>query len=98
MTVDTILFVFTGGSGGRRDSPIWQANLFLLPGPDKKILPSTSELIELAKHGLGECEIEAHSLLCNLLFTLFTLSTVKPYYAKTLMQRLSNCFLQKNME
>ena len=59
-TVDTILFMFTGESRGRRENAIWQVNLFLLPGPDKDVLPSTTELAEIAKHGLGECEIEAH--------------------------------------
>ncbi|KAM9486838.1 uncharacterized protein Hap1MRO34_006736 [Clarias gariepinus] len=43
-----------GGSGGRREEPIWHANLFLLPGPDSEILPATSALAELAKHGLGK--------------------------------------------
>ncbi|ROL42295.1 hypothetical protein DPX16_18217 [Anabarilius grahami] len=42
-----------GGSGGRRENPIWQAQLFLLPGPDNGFLPPTIELEELAKHGLG---------------------------------------------
>ncbi|XP_042610340.1 uncharacterized protein LOC109064769 [Cyprinus carpio] len=43
-----------GGSGGRRENPIWQAKLFLLPGPDNGFLPPTIELEELAKHGLGK--------------------------------------------
>lgn len=61
MTVDSYVFVFTGGSGGRRENPIWQAKLFLLPGPDNGCLPPTKELDELAKLGLGKCEIEAHT-------------------------------------
>lgn len=52
--------MFTERSGGRREKPIWQAKLFLLPGPDDDFLPPTKELEELAKHGLGKCEIEAH--------------------------------------
>nr|XP_055073116.1 uncharacterized protein LOC129453083 [Misgurnus anguillicaudatus] len=43
-----------GGSGGRRENPIWQTRLFLLPGPDNGFLPPTIELEELAKHGLGK--------------------------------------------
>ncbi|XP_055073116.2 uncharacterized protein [Misgurnus anguillicaudatus] len=43
-----------GGSGGRRENPIWQTRLFLLPGPDNGFLPPTTELEELAKHGLGK--------------------------------------------
>lgn len=66
---------FTGGSGGRRENSIWQAKLFLLPGPDNGFLPPTIELEELAKHGLGKHEIEAdkncviyfYTLLSNLL-------------------------------
>ncbi|XP_023822138.1 uncharacterized protein LOC105358325 isoform X2 [Oryzias latipes] len=42
------------GSGGRRENPIWQAKLFLLPGPDNGFLPPTTVLEELAKHGLGK--------------------------------------------
>ncbi|XP_078792485.1 uncharacterized protein LOC144987221 isoform X4 [Oryzias latipes] len=41
-------------SGGRRENPIWQAKLFLLPGPDNGFLPPTTVLEELAKHGLGK--------------------------------------------
>lgn len=59
ITADRYVFVFTGGSGGRRETPIWQAKLFLLPGPDNGFLPPTIELEELAKHGLGKREIEA---------------------------------------
>ncbi|XP_051980611.1 uncharacterized protein LOC127641793 [Xyrauchen texanus] len=43
-----------GGSGGRRENPIWHAKLFLLPGPDNGVLPPTIELEGLAKHGLGK--------------------------------------------
>ncbi|GAA6077035.1 uncharacterized protein LOC120543615 [Tachysurus ichikawai] len=43
-----------GRSGGRREEPIWHANLFLLTGPDSEILPPTSALAELTKHGLGK--------------------------------------------
>lgn len=48
--------LFAGRSGGRREEPIWHANLFLLTGPDSEILPPTSALAELTKHGLGNYE------------------------------------------
>ena len=51
MTDDSYVFVFTGGSGGRRENLIWQANLILLPGPDGDLLPPTKTLDELAKLG-----------------------------------------------
>ncbi|KAK9977046.1 hypothetical protein ABG768_018867 [Culter alburnus] len=37
-----------------KGKPIWQAKLFLLPGPDNGFLPPTIELEELAKHRLGK--------------------------------------------
>ena len=63
-TVPTVYiskFVFAGRSGGRGRSrnPLWQASLFLLSGPEVEVLPSTSTLAELSKHGLGKCELEA---------------------------------------
>ncbi|CAM4672662.1 unnamed protein product [Leuciscus chuanchicus] len=54
-----------GGSGGRRENPIWQAKLFLLPGPDNGFLPPTIELEELAKHGLGKPVHESTEAGCT---------------------------------
>lgn len=56
--VDSCVFVFTGGSGGRRENPVWQVNLFFLPRPDHEVLPATLELADLAKHGLGNLRMK----------------------------------------
>lgn len=41
------------GTGGRRPSPVWKTDIFLLPGPDIDVLPSPSEVSRLRNHGLG---------------------------------------------
>ncbi|CAL8257402.1 unnamed protein product [Arctogadus glacialis] len=48
------MFSQKGGSGGRTENLIWQAKLFLLPGPDSDLLPQTKTLDELAKLGSGK--------------------------------------------
>ncbi|XP_014830576.1 PREDICTED: uncharacterized protein LOC106908861 isoform X1 [Poecilia mexicana] len=45
--------VFIAGSAGRRPSPVWKTNIFLLSGPNIDILPSPSDVQRLKNHGLG---------------------------------------------
>ena len=70
MTDDSYVFVFTGGSGGHRENLIWQAKLFLLPGPDGVLLPPTKTLDELAKLGLGNVRLKHIRIECYLLLHL----------------------------
>ncbi|XP_041844498.1 uncharacterized protein LOC121642078 isoform X3 [Melanotaenia boesemani] len=51
-----------GSSGGRMQHVIWKTSLFLLPGPDNEVLPATTELVQMAKHGLGK---PAHESPCT---------------------------------
>lgn len=43
------------GTPGRQENAVWQTQLFLLPGPDIEVLPSTTELNRFANLGLGKC-------------------------------------------
>ncbi|KAL7865492.1 hypothetical protein SRHO_G00107390 [Serrasalmus rhombeus] len=91
-------FMFGPGPVGRRANPVWQANIFLLPGPDIEVLPSSSEVVRLSNHGLVQtylCPTQETSPTLAMTRSLFpepssapTLSETSPVVENTQNQHL----------